>query len=119
MSDKAQAPDYRATMFLPATGFPMKAGLPEAEPKWLSHWAEIDLYGKLRARAKGRPLFILHDGPIYANGDIHSGTGLNHILKAAGHLQLAELVRLEPFEVVMLVVEHRFQRLPARGKRHN
>jgi len=81
MSDKPQAPDYRATMFLPATDFPMKAGLPEAEPKWLSHWAEIDLYGKLRARAKGRRLFILHDGPIYANGDIHSGTGLNHILK--------------------------------------
>ena len=59
----------------------MKAGLPEAEPKWLARWAAMDLYGKLRARAKGRPLFILHDGPIYANGDIHSGTGLNHILK--------------------------------------
>jgi len=81
-SDKsAVPPDYRATLFLPATDFPMKAGLPEAEPKWLARWAEIDLYGKLRARAKGRPLFILHDGPIYANGDIHSGTGLNHILK--------------------------------------
>jgi len=81
-SDKpASAPDYRATMFLPATDFPMKAGLPEAEPKWLARWAEMDLYGKLRAKAKGRPLFILHDGPIYANGDIHSGTGLNHILK--------------------------------------
>src|SRR5882762_7139092 len=77
----AESLDYRATMFLPATDFPMKAGLPEAEPKWLAHWAEIDLYGKLRARAKGRPQFILHDGPIYANGDIHSGTGLNHILK--------------------------------------
>jgi len=81
MSDKPETPDYRATLFLPATDFPMKAGLPEAEPKWLARWAEIDLYGKLRARAKGRPLFILHDGPIYANGDIHSGTGLNHILK--------------------------------------
>ena len=82
MSDKpAQTPDYRATLFLPATDFPMKAGLPEAEPKWLARWAELDLYGKLRARAKGRPLFVLHDGPIYANGDIHSGTGLNHILK--------------------------------------
>src|SRR6478735_5906241 len=84
----AESLDYRATMFLPATDFPMKAGLPEAEPKWLAHWAQIDLYGKLRARAqaqkevgKERPLFILHDGPIYANGDIHSGTGLNHILK--------------------------------------
>jgi isoleucyl-tRNA synthetase len=82
MSDKqALTPDYRATLFLPATDFPMKAGLPEAEPKWLARWAEMDLYGKLRAKAKGRPLFILHDGPIYANGDIHSGTGLNHILK--------------------------------------
>ena len=77
----SESPDYRATLFLPATDFPMKAGLPEAEPKWLARWAEMDLYGKLGARAKGRPLFILHDGPIYANGDIHSGTGLNHILK--------------------------------------
>src|SRR6476646_2499954 len=81
MADKPEPPDYRATMFLPATDFPMRAGLPEAEPKWLSRWAEMDLYGRLRARAKGRPLFVLHDGPIYANGDIHSGTGLNHILK--------------------------------------
>jgi isoleucyl-tRNA synthetase len=82
MSDKpAESPDYRASLFLPATDFPMKAGLPEAEPKWLARWAEMDLYGKLRAKAKGRETFILHDGPIYANGDIHSGTGLNHILK--------------------------------------
>ena len=92
MSEKpekpAESPDYRATLFLPATDFPMKAGLPEAEPKWLARWAEMDLYGKLRKRAKAeaaagkaRPLFVLHDGPIYANGDIHSGTGLNHILK--------------------------------------
>jgi isoleucyl-tRNA synthetase len=81
MSEKPESRDYRATMFLPATDFPMKAGLPEAEPRWLARWAEMDLYGRLRARAKGRPLFVLHDGPIYANGDIHSGTGLNHILK--------------------------------------
>src|ERR1700761_6478739 len=77
----SDAKDWRATLFLPATDFPMKAGLPEAEPRWLAHWAEIDLYGKLRERARGRKLFILHDGPIYANGDIHSGTGLNHVLK--------------------------------------
>ncbi len=78
---KDSGKDYRNTLFLPATDFPMKAGLPEAEPKWLARWAAMDLYGKMRARARGRPLFLLHDGPIYANGDIHSGTGLNHILK--------------------------------------
>ena len=75
------ARDWRSTLFLPATDFPMKAGLPAAEPVHLARWAAMDLYGRMRAKAKGRPLFILHDGPIYANGDIHSGTGLNHILK--------------------------------------
>jgi isoleucyl-tRNA synthetase len=78
----APAPrDYRATVFLPSTTFPMKAGLPEAEPKWLARWEAMDLYGRIRAGAKGRPLFILHDGPPYANGEIHSGTGLNKVLK--------------------------------------
>ncbi|MDE2014232.1 MAG: isoleucine--tRNA ligase [Alphaproteobacteria bacterium] len=83
MSDKTDpaARDYRPTLFLPATDFPMKAGLPESEPKWLARWEAMDLYGRLRAQSKGRELFVLHDGPIYANGDIHSGTGLNHILK--------------------------------------
>lgn len=81
---ETQAPssrDYRATVFLPSTTFPMKAGLPEAEPKWLARWEAMDLYGRIRAGAKGRPLFILHDGPPYANGEIHSGTGLNKVLK--------------------------------------
>ncbi|HEY6579055.1 MAG TPA: class I tRNA ligase family protein, partial [Rhizomicrobium sp.] len=73
--------DYRATVFLPATSFPMKAGLPEAEPKWLARWEKLELYGRIRARSQGRPLFVLHDGPPYANGEIHSGTGLNKILK--------------------------------------
>jgi isoleucyl-tRNA synthetase len=59
----------------------MKAGLPAAEPNWLARWEKIDLYGRIRANAKGRPLFILHDGPPYANGDLHIGTGLNKILK--------------------------------------
>jgi len=75
------AKDYRATLFLPQTDFPMKAGLPQAEPKWLAKWVSEDLYGRIRAAAKGCPLFILHDGPPYANGEIHSGTGLNKILK--------------------------------------
>ena len=73
--------DYRDTLFLPATDFPMKAGLAAAEPQWLARWEEMDLYGRMRAAAKGRPLFLLHDGPPYANGDIHIGTALNKILK--------------------------------------
>jgi len=73
--------DYRATLFLPTTDFPMKAGLPLAEPKWLQRWEETGLYSKLREGSKGRPLFVLHDGPPYANGDIHIGTALNKILK--------------------------------------
>ncbi|MGZ5924761.1 MAG: class I tRNA ligase family protein, partial [Rhizomicrobium sp.] len=73
--------DYRASLFLPATDFPMKAGLPEAEPKWLARWEAMDLYGRMRKAAKGRPLFILHDGPPYANGEIHMGTGMNKVLK--------------------------------------
>ncbi|MBS0470528.1 MAG: isoleucine--tRNA ligase [Proteobacteria bacterium] len=73
--------DYRATLFLPETAFPMKAGLPQSEPQWLARWEKLDLYGRIRAKAKGRPLFVLHDGPPYANGEIHSGTGLNKVLK--------------------------------------
>ncbi len=84
MSDKSKengAKDYRATLFLPQTEFPMKAGLPAAEPKWLARWEATNLYARIRQGAKGRPLFVLHDGPPYANGEIHSGTGLNKILK--------------------------------------
>src|SRR5580698_10123663 len=86
MNDKptatdSPARDYRATLFLPETPFPMKAGLTQAEPKWLERWAAMDLYGMMRKAAKGRPQFILHDGPPYANGEIHSGTGLNKVLK--------------------------------------
>ncbi|MGO8712461.1 MAG: isoleucine--tRNA ligase [Rhizomicrobium sp.] len=78
---KSDARDYRATLFLPQTDFPMKAGLPEAEPRWLARWEAMGLYGRIRRGAQGRPLFLLHDGPPYANGEIHSGTGLNKILK--------------------------------------
>src|ERR1051326_5938034 len=73
--------DYRATLFLPTTDFPMKAGLPDAEPRWLARWQEMGLYERQRQDSKGRPLFVLHDGPPYANGDIHIGTALNKILK--------------------------------------
>jgi isoleucyl-tRNA synthetase len=84
MSDTTEpkaARDYKATLFLPTTDFPMKAGLPAAEPNWLARWEKIGLYARIRANAKGRPTFILHDGPPYANGDLHIGTGLNKILK--------------------------------------
>ncbi len=78
-SDKG--PDYKATVFLPTTEFPMKAGLPQLEPKLLERWAKMDLYQKLRESAKGKPKFVLHDGPPYANGNLHIGHALNKILK--------------------------------------
>lgn len=74
-------PDYKSTVFLPVTDFPMKAGLAQKEPAILARWEEMDLYGKLRERRKGRTRFILHDGPPYANGDIHMGHAMNKVLK--------------------------------------
>ncbi len=82
MTDTTPAPrDYRDTVFLPKTDFPMKAGLPQKEPAILAKWLEGDLEGQIRASRAGRPQFILHDGPPYANGDMHIGHALNHILK--------------------------------------
>ncbi|MES2700555.1 MAG: isoleucine--tRNA ligase [Pseudomonadota bacterium] len=83
MTDTPTKCDYRDTVFLPATDFPMKAGLPEKEPHILARWQEADLYGQLRANRAGRTKFILHDGPPYANGDIHIGHALNKVLKDA------------------------------------
>ena len=73
--------DYKHTLNLPATKFPMKAGLPNREPLMLKHWQDINLYQKMRDNAQGKPTFILHDGPPYANGDIHIGHAVNKILK--------------------------------------
>ena len=75
------ARDYKNTLFLPTTDFPMRAGLPKKEPEWLERWAKLDLHKQLRARSKGQERFVLHDGPPYANGHIHIGTGMNKILK--------------------------------------
>ncbi|QDP19187.1 isoleucine--tRNA ligase [Sphingomonas xanthus] len=77
----ADKQDWRSTVFLPRTDFPMKAGLPQKEPLFLARWQEADLYDQVRANRAGREKFILHDGPPYANGDIHIGHALNHILK--------------------------------------
>jgi isoleucyl-tRNA synthetase len=83
MTDSLTDRDYRDTLFLPATEFPMRGGLPKREPDWIKRWDELGLYEKLRADAKARGAkpWILHDGPPYANGHIHLGTAMNKIVK--------------------------------------
>lgn len=84
MSEKPQksdSKDYSKTLFLPQTDFPMRAGLPQREPELLKYWNDIGLYDRLRREAEGRAKFVLHDGPPYANGNIHIGHALNKILK--------------------------------------
>jgi isoleucyl-tRNA synthetase len=73
--------DYSETLFLPKTDFPMRAGLPQKEPEILARWARLFLYQRLRDQSRGRTKFVLHDGPPYANGNIHIGHALNKILK--------------------------------------
>lgn len=75
------AQDYNNTLNLPKTDFPMRAGLPKSEPLMLEHWEDISVYEKLMKKNEGKPLFVLHDGPPYANGNIHLGTALNKVLK--------------------------------------
>ncbi|MBX4998018.1 isoleucine--tRNA ligase [Rhizobium lentis] len=81
MTDTAEKIDYSKTLYLPETDFPMRAGLPQKEPELVARWQQMDLYKKLRASAAGRDKFVLHDGPPYANGNIHIGHALNKILK--------------------------------------
>lgn len=81
MNDTAQTIDYSTTLYLPQTDFPMRAGLPQKEPETVARWQQMGLYKKLRASAAGREKFVLHDGPPYANGNIHIGHALNKILK--------------------------------------
>jgi isoleucyl-tRNA synthetase len=73
--------DYKSTLNLPDTSFPMRGDLAKREPEWVRQWQEGRLYQRIRAVAKGRPKFVLHDGPPYANGDIHIGHAVNKILK--------------------------------------
>ncbi|NOG70177.1 isoleucine--tRNA ligase [Roseicella sp. DB1501] len=73
--------DYRGTVFLPETSFPMRGDLPKREPQWLARWEQLKLWERLRAQSKGRERFVLHDGPPYANGPLHIGHALNKILK--------------------------------------
>ncbi|HEV8407257.1 MAG TPA: isoleucine--tRNA ligase [Sphingomicrobium sp.] len=81
MSSDPKTQDYKATVFLPKTDFPMKAGLPQKEPAILSRWESEGLYEEIRKSRSGRQKFIFHDGPPYANGDIHIGHALNHAIK--------------------------------------
>src|SRR5919107_1541748 len=81
MADAQTKTDYRSTVFLPRTDFPMKAGLPQKEPAILARWQSQGIYARVREARAGREKFILHDGPPYANGDMHIGHALNHILK--------------------------------------
>ena len=81
MTDTTEKIDYSKTLYLPRTDFPMRAGLPEKEPLLVKRWQQMDLYKRLRASAAGRTKYVLHDGPPYANGNIHIGHALNKILK--------------------------------------
>ncbi len=80
-NDPGPGRDYAPSLFLPRTGFAMRAGLPKKEPEILARWQAIDLYDRLRRRSLGKPKFVLHDGPPYANANIHIGHALNKILK--------------------------------------
>ena len=81
MTDTSEKIDYSKTLYLPQTEFPMRAGLPEKEPVTVARWQKMDLYKRLRESAAGREKYVLHDGPPYANGNIHIGHALNKILK--------------------------------------
>ncbi|MCB1381572.1 MAG: class I tRNA ligase family protein, partial [Notoacmeibacter sp.] len=81
MTDTSEKLDYSKTLYLPQTEFPMRAGLPQKEPQIVARWEEMNLYKKLRESAAGRPSYVLHDGPPYANGNIHIGHALNKVLK--------------------------------------
>ncbi|HHH47920.1 MAG TPA: isoleucine--tRNA ligase, partial [Gammaproteobacteria bacterium] len=73
--------DYKATLNLPQTDFPMRGNLARREPEMLQRWQEMNIYGRLREQGEGRDKFILHDGPPYANGEIHIGHAVNKVLK--------------------------------------
>jgi len=85
------AKDYTSSLNLPSTSFSMKANLPTREPEMIKYWDSIDLYHKMLDAAEGKPLYVLHDGPPFSNGNIHMGTAMNKILKALAETHSAEL----------------------------
>src|SRR5229473_6659864 len=96
-ADGASATQYKDTLNLPKTDFPMRASLPKREPETIRRWQEMDLYGKLQAARQGAATFILHDGPPYANGNIHLGHALNKVLKDVVNKSQYKLGRSTPF----------------------
>src|SRR5438874_13681618 len=81
-SREREVAGYKETLNLPKTDFPMKADLVRREPERLQHWENVKLYEQIEASRKDAPLFVLHDGPPFANGDVHMGTALNKVLQA-------------------------------------
>ncbi|MFQ5767944.1 MAG: isoleucine--tRNA ligase, partial [Acidobacteriota bacterium] len=114
--------NLKKTVNLPRTSFPMKANLPKQEPGWLDFWEQIDLYGQLRAQRAGAPLFILHDGPPYANAQIHLGQALNKILKDMVVRSRSMAGMDAPFvpgwDCHGLPIEHRVDRELKKKKKH-
>ena len=84
--------DYKDTLNLPETPFPMRGDLAKREPQWVRQWQEKGLYRRLRTIAKGRQRFVLHDGPPYASGDIHIGTAMNKTLRRTWRSYLLSLL---------------------------
>jgi isoleucyl-tRNA synthetase len=114
--------NYKKTLNLPATKFPMKANLAQREPEQLKAWEASDLYGSLRKHANGRPKFILHDGPPYANGNIHMGTALNKILKdiivRSRQMKGFDAVYVPGWDCHGLPIEHNVDKELGPKKRH-
>jgi isoleucyl-tRNA synthetase len=106
--------DYKDTLNLPKTDFPMKANLARKEPEMLKIWQEMDIYGKIREASKGREPYILHDGPPYANGSIHLGTALNKVIKdmviKAKNMSGADSIYVPGWDCHGLPIEHQVEK---------
>ncbi|MEO5795476.1 MAG: class I tRNA ligase family protein, partial [Rhodoferax sp.] len=116
---ESTAPDYRSTLNLPDTPFPMRGDLPKREPGWVKEWEDQGIYKKLRASRCGAPRFVLHDGPPYANGNIHIGHAVNKILKdmivKARQLKGMDAVYVPGWDCHGLPIENAIEKLHGRN----
>ena len=119
MSDTDNKTDYSKTLNLPDTSFPMRGNLPKREPGWVQQWEDTGLHAKLRAARAGREKFILHDGPPYANGQIHIGHAVNKILKdmivKARQLKGLDAVYVPGWDCHGLPIENQIEKLHGRN----